>query len=161
MIRIVGGKPQGEAELAKKDLGAVWPLGFTRDGTFYYSSGSQGPSLFTATLDLEKGTATATPHASEKFNILDQLTLGDWSPDGEHLAYSARSGDTREMRIVSLKTGQTRVLKPNVNINRALLVTRRAVFYCRVARLGVRAERASIRLTPSVVSDARRRTCLA
>ena len=116
MIRIVGGKPQSEAELVKKDLGAIEPQGFTRDGTFYYGSSSHGPSLFTATLDLEKGTATATPLAAEKFNILDRLSLGDWSPDGEHLAYWARSRESQEMRIVSMKTGQTRVLKPNVNI---------------------------------------------
>ena len=123
MIRVAGGKPQGEAELVKKDLGAIVPHGFTRDGTFYYSSSSHGLSLFTATLDLEKGTAIATPLAAEKFNILDRLTLGDWSPDGEQLAYWARSqqsGEMRgEMRIVSMKTGQTRALKPNVNIWRS------------------------------------------
>jgi Tol biopolymer transport system component len=94
-------------------LGSIQPYGFTRNGTFYYHSSSPGPSLFTATLNLEKGTAIATPLASEKFNLLDTLYLGDWSPDGEHLAYWAtRSREVQEMKIVSMKTGQTRVLKP-------------------------------------------------
>ena len=91
MIRIAGGKPQGEAELVKKDLGTIVPHGFTHDGTFYFGTTIREPSLFTATLDLEKGAATATPLAAEKFNITDQLSLGDWSPDGEQLAYWARS----------------------------------------------------------------------
>jgi Tol biopolymer transport system component len=97
------------------DIGNVSPLGITRDGSFYYASSSLGPRLFTATLDLEKGTAAATPLAAEKFNITDQFGLGDWSPDGEHLAYWARrSREIQEIRIVSMKTGQTRVLKPDL-----------------------------------------------
>lgn len=76
-----------------------------------------GPRLFTATLDLEKGTAAATPLAAEKFNITDQIGLGDWSPDGEQLAYWARrSREIQEIRIVSVKTGQTRVLKPDLKL---------------------------------------------
>ncbi|HVE15693.1 MAG TPA: hypothetical protein VNB29_03110, partial [Chthoniobacterales bacterium] len=115
LIRIVGGKPQGEAELVKKDLGMIVPLGFTRAGTLYYGTSASGPSLYTATLDWEQGAATATPLAAEKFNILDRLTLGDWSPDGENLAYVARrSQGSQEIRIVSTKTGQTRVLKPDL-----------------------------------------------
>lgn len=115
MIRIAAGKPLGEAELVKKDLGAVNPLGFTRDGTFHFSPYSSGAGLFTATLDVEKGTAAANPLAAEKFNVIDSLGPGDWSPDGEHLAYWARRRTgTSEIRIVAIKTGQLRVLKPDL-----------------------------------------------
>ena len=116
LIRIVGGKPQGEATLVKKDLGVVDPIGITRDGGLYYGSSYREPNIFTATLDWEKGIATATPLAAEKFDTLNNFALGDWSPDGEHLAYwaSLQKQRTKELRILSMKTGKTRVLKPNL-----------------------------------------------
>ncbi|HEX4946491.1 MAG TPA: tetratricopeptide repeat protein, partial [Blastocatellia bacterium] len=34
--RVADGQPQGEPELIKQDLGRVFPMGFTRSGTYYY-----------------------------------------------------------------------------------------------------------------------------
>jgi Tol biopolymer transport system component len=115
MIRTAPGLPQGEPQLVKPGLGRIIPLGLARNGAFYYGQNFGGPSIFTATFDLEHGTVTAKPLDGEKYSITDQFFIGDWSPGGDALAYKAVTANrTSEIRIVSLKSGQIRVLQPKL-----------------------------------------------
>ena len=45
------GNRRGEATLVKRNMGAIRPMGFTRDGSFYYALRDMGYNIYTATLD--------------------------------------------------------------------------------------------------------------
>jgi Tol biopolymer transport system component len=94
----------------------VVSLGIASNGTFYYGASARVPTVFTATLDWDKHTAAATPLEIEKFSVTNSFTLGDWSPDGQQLAYLVRypRPTRRELKIVSLRTNETRSLKPDL-----------------------------------------------
>jgi dipeptidyl aminopeptidase/acylaminoacyl peptidase len=64
----------------------------------------------------EQETVAATPLPGESFSFRDQLSVIGWSRDGQYLAYKARTrGRPPEIRVVSSKDGQTRVLQPDFN----------------------------------------------
>jgi Tol biopolymer transport system component len=67
-------------------------------------------------LDLEKGTATATPLAQEKLSFRDEFYSPTWSLDGQFLAYRAGPPNhVHEIRIVSVDSGATRVVHPDLS----------------------------------------------
>jgi Tol biopolymer transport system component len=116
-IYIVSGKPRGEPSLIKADIGSVAPLLITSDGSLYYTLRPHGPRLFTAKLDLTRATATVQPLEAERYNTMDHVYVGTWSPDSQHLAYRVLGANrVEEIRIVSLKTGQIRALRPDVSM---------------------------------------------
>jgi Tol biopolymer transport system component len=60
-LRVVDGKPQGSPELVKRDMGQIVPIGFTRNGSLYYSEQPEMGELYLATLDPTSGTITSQP----------------------------------------------------------------------------------------------------
>ena len=93
IARVVDGKPQGAPVMVKKDLGLAWPMGFTRNGSYYYGLQTGMTDVYVARLEAAsiaapgKPAGAATPVADR---MLGSNRSPDWSPDGRFLAYVAQ-----------------------------------------------------------------------
>ena len=112
-IAVSNGKPQGQPELVKKSIGRIVPLGFARNGAFYYGLSTGTVDVYTASLDLETGKVLVPPaRAAQRFIGSNQWP--DWSPDARQLAYVSGRGthstavQFRVLCITDLETGKQR-----------------------------------------------------
>lgn len=112
-IRVSDGRPQGEPELLKPDIGRVdgWG-GVTKTGDFYYGINIGVQDVYTTTIDPVTGNVSERP-APLRGRFVGGKVAAAWSTDGEHLAYISQSpqqlsaaGGT--LSIHTLKTGQVR-----------------------------------------------------
>jgi len=118
-IRGADGKPEGTPELIKGDLGRIRPLGFTRNGSYYYSLLTEMSYVYVVSLDPKTGKALAPPvpvTAAFSGSHFDP----EWSPDGKYLASVSGlpAGPTAlghpVLRILSLETGEKREVFPKL-----------------------------------------------
>lgn len=91
IINIADGRPKGPPQLVRAEMGNIFPLGITRDGSFYYGLYSGWSDVYVATIDPKTGKVLTPPvkavrHA-EGFN-----STPDWSPDGQYLACRSSRG---------------------------------------------------------------------
>ena len=113
------GKPWGEPYLLKKDMGRISPLGFTDDGSLYYTIYTGMEDVFTVALDLEKNSVLAPPEKVEKLFIGDNYSP-DFSSDGKYIAYISRRTSSPgrfgplAVCILFLDTGEKRELFPEL-----------------------------------------------
>jgi len=110
-IRVANGKPVGMPELVKPNVGSMYPLGFTSDGSFYYGSSTTQSDIYMADLDPMTGKISSKPErVNENFIGSSKGPLA-WSPDGKFLAYN-RSGIGTPPSIVvrTISTGEERVI---------------------------------------------------
>lgn len=111
ILPMMAGKPGPEPELIKKDIGAVSPLGFTRDGDFFYGHGKDMQRIYVATVDRKAGTLSATYQKME-LPYEGRNHAAEFSPDGKRLAFvrSAlpRKDGSKSLYISSLETGEER-----------------------------------------------------
>ncbi len=119
-ISIADGKPQGPPELVKRNVDLVYPLGFTRKGSFYYGVSTGMMDVYTAPLDVEAGKAIVPPvRAAQHF--IGSNRFSAWSPDGRYLAYVSGRGPfatapgPKVLCILSLETGKQRDLPLRFN----------------------------------------------
>jgi Tol biopolymer transport system component len=119
IIRVKEGKPQGPPEMIKKDIGQIWPRGFTNKGSFYYSIMTTMVDVYIASLDMKEGKFLEQPtNAAQRFEGFNLVP--DWSPDGNYLAYvSYRNVEGKDFCVLclrSVKTGEIRtVSSPQLN----------------------------------------------
>jgi Tol biopolymer transport system component len=120
LVPLREGKSQGEPILVKRDFGhvggptGVSPLGFTRDGSFYYGVSSLMEEVYTVTLDMEKA-AVLTPPQKVAQRFEGTNCYADWSPDGKYLAFSSsRSPNSSALCLVSVDTGEQRDIFPPI-----------------------------------------------
>jgi len=77
-------------------MGAFWPKGFDKKGSFYYASETVVSDVYIATIDLEMNKILSQPKkASERF--VGSTLYPDWSPDGKHLAFISYPETGHEM----------------------------------------------------------------
>ena len=110
IIPVKEGKPLGPPELIKKGIGNIDPLGFTKQGDFYYSSSKQMEDVFFFTMDPETGQVTSQPRKAALPGE-GRNSYPVYSPDGRYLAYrrdSLRMGGANSLCIHSLETGKER-----------------------------------------------------
>ncbi len=123
-LQVVDGKPQGSPELIKKDMGRFDPIGFTRNGSFYYSVPSGIRDVYTARLDLGTGKFLA-PATEVTQRFVGTNFAPDFSSDGKYLLYLSQRGrspfglGSRVLVIRSLESGKERVLSPKLAFHRA------------------------------------------
>ncbi len=108
VIRVIEGKPNGSPQLVVPDIGHNFsPMGFNREGAYYYSAMSAMTDLYVATFD------PATKKLSSPATLVTQYsgynTALDWSHDGQYLAYvKQRPGDQYPLALTlrTFETGQ-------------------------------------------------------
>lgn len=114
-LRVEGGKPRPPAEPIYKDLGRAWPLGITRDGSYYYQLQTGMVNVHMATLDPDTGRPLGDP-TSPAIELVGSNLSPDWSPDGRFLAYTSRRGHVENEKgsvslvVRSVETGEERAL---------------------------------------------------
>ncbi len=115
MLDVDDGKPMGTpTQIKETGEKRFSPMGFTRDGSFYYGvGGNPEADVYVATLDFEAGKVLTPPtKTSLRFEGTNHAPI--WSPDGKYLAYASRRGtqETYVLVIRSVETGQERDLSP-------------------------------------------------
>ena len=119
-IRVSEGEPQGDPVLIKKDMGAIWPKGFDKNGSFYYAFETVVSDVYIAEIDSETHEILSKPEkASERF--VSSTMHPDWSPDGKYLAYISYPetghdmlGSKSVLCIRSLENGKEREIYPEL-----------------------------------------------
>jgi Tol biopolymer transport system component len=111
-IQVADGKPDGTPELVKPDLGQdVWPMGFTRDGSYFYNVRTGMSDVYIAELDLASGRVLAPPVlATQRF--AGSNSKPDWSHDGRQLVFLSQRGPgawgARAICVRDAETGEVR-----------------------------------------------------
>jgi len=114
------GKVQGEPRLVKKDIGEIGPLGFTKEGSFFYIPRTRMDDIYIAEVNLASGKILSTPERL-KSRFIGANFYPDWSPDGKYMAFTSRRGpmalllQTRILCIHNFETGEERELFPKLN----------------------------------------------
>ncbi len=93
------GAPQGASVLVMHEIqDDIQPLGFTRDGDYYYSTlDADQRRIFTTSLDLEFGLVSDPPIQLPQNSGFNEGP--EWSPDGKFLAY-IRNGKNIVVRTI-------------------------------------------------------------
>jgi Tol biopolymer transport system component len=86
ILRVAEGRPGREPELLRKDIGEISPLGFTRDGDFFYGHSKDTQKIYLASLGRNAGTLRATYQRVE-LPYEGRNHAPEYSPDGNRLAY--------------------------------------------------------------------------
>jgi Tol biopolymer transport system component len=124
ILRVDGGKATGDPILVKQGFGApgrpggtVGPMGFTKQGAFYYSQGTWQEDVHVAEFELDR------PNLKTSFRKVSLTFEGancypDWSPDGSLLAYRSirkpAGPESHALCILSVEKGEQRELFPPI-----------------------------------------------
>jgi Tol biopolymer transport system component len=117
-IGVADGKPQGVPKLVKADV-SRWSgtiIGFTRDGSLFYSVSSGMQDVYIAELDPATGKVVRQPRRAPP-RFAGTNTGPAWSPDGQYLAYDSLRGRDRLTPgalvtvILDTRTGEDREIR--------------------------------------------------
>lgn len=111
--RMENGRPAGEPELLRQNLGEVSALGITRKGGLCFGVDCTSTEVRVAKIDFASGEFVSKPKS---------LTGKDrghdvephWSPDGKQLAYISEKDGVRVLRVRSADTGEERMYSPSI-----------------------------------------------
>lgn len=120
-LEVVNGKPRGEPQLIRAEMGRFSPMGFTQNGSYYYGLQAGAFDVYLAQLDVEAGKVVEAP-TPIKTHRVGTNTSPAWSPDGKYLAFYKRGAGAGvayaqvELWIQATETGQQRNFPLNLNI---------------------------------------------
>jgi Tol biopolymer transport system component len=107
IIQVLEGKPQGDPQLIRRDIGIIVSLGFSQDGSFYYSTeGGAMDDIYSAKLDPETGNIIEQPK-KDPLPYEGNNISPDWSPDGKNLVYISRRGPGKRQSILCLYSAES------------------------------------------------------
>jgi Tol biopolymer transport system component len=124
-VPVSGGGVAGAPRLVKPDLGAIEPLGFSQNGSYYYSLQRAMSNGYVAELEVNAGTVLSPPAPVSRRHEGSHRAL-DWSPDGRYLAYLFERSGTEDgqpkwgLSTLSLETGEERELPLRIHLAKEL-----------------------------------------
>lgn len=88
--RLRDGRPDGEAQVVRRDIGRFWPLGLTATGTFVHAVQATTADVHVARIDdTGRFEETAVPLTAQ----FAGMNIGpDWAPDGSSVVYLSSRG---------------------------------------------------------------------
>jgi len=113
-IRVENGRPAGDPVLVKPDLWRSSPVGFSGDGSFYYSVNTSNLGMYLASVDPETGDMLSKPTRLDADGRAPAHSRRPaWSPDGRYIAYwkTTEPSFSPILGIRSMETGETRDLR--------------------------------------------------
>jgi Tol biopolymer transport system component len=117
--QVAEGKSQGTPVLVKPGVGPNFsPMGFTRNGSYYYGVKTRMNDVYIAELDLATGKLISAPGmATQRF--VGSNYRPDWSPDGRELIFLSQRGDGAwgpgALCVRSTASGEVRELASKLN----------------------------------------------
>jgi len=116
---VENGDAGGDPQLIRRDFGdpKIMPMGFTRDGSFYYGIRISLDDIYILSLDpATGGPAARAEKAALRFEGSNSCPC--WSPDGAYLAYTSARGQGRSepavLCIKSMISGEEREVHPTI-----------------------------------------------
>jgi Tol biopolymer transport system component len=116
---VENGRVGGDSRLIRRDFGdpKIMPMGFTKDGSFYYGVRISLDDIYILSLDpATGGPAARAEKAALRFEGSNSCPC--WSPDGDYLAYtSVRSQGRSEPAVLCIKSmisGEEREVHPAI-----------------------------------------------
>ena len=106
IIQVLEGKPQGDPQLVRRDIGIIVSLGFSQDGSFYYSTEGATWDIYSAKLDPETGNIIEQPK-KDPLRYEGNNNYPDWSPDGKNLVYISLRGPGKRQSILCLYSAES------------------------------------------------------
>jgi len=105
-IPVREGRPAGEPELVKANVGDISPLGLTRDGSIYYTETKSSECVYLAAANFETGELAGQRHrVLERFPGSQSKPV--WSKDGQRLMLAVQVQDKqRQFVAVSMASGE-------------------------------------------------------
>jgi Tol biopolymer transport system component len=86
ILPVSDGKPNGEPEIVRKNLGYVDPMGITRNGDFYYGLSSNIEDIYVASVD-PKTCLSNAPAKKMSLPYEGRNDRPEFSPDGRQIAF--------------------------------------------------------------------------
>jgi len=112
-LPVSDGRPLGQPQLVKTDIGSTYPLGVTHSGVLHVWKFVTDRDVRVAPLDLDAGKLAGEPrHFSQ--GLLARPQSPNWSPDGKFLAYQVRGDDEANLAVRSVETGHVRRMPRNI-----------------------------------------------
>jgi Tol biopolymer transport system component len=88
----------GEPELLRADVWRLLPIGFSRDA-YFFGVPIEQPQVYTGAVDVAAGRFLRTPTPVQDLSE-GTSAAGDWSPDGQYLAYVTNDPLVQSWRLV-------------------------------------------------------------
>jgi len=119
LLGIENGRPRGDPQLLRRDLGATADLYLTRDGRLFRIENTGTRNSFVVPVEEQTGKLTGTPSPVDA--NYPEASWPEWSPDGKLLYYLILKGPpndrSRVLGIRSEETGQTREITPKPELS--------------------------------------------
>jgi len=119
-VQVTDGRPRGQPNLVKADIGRFSPMGFTQAGSLYYRVDTGMIDIYRTKLDLKAGKLQEDPtRFSNRF--VGSNYCPDWSSDGKYLSYLSRRSPIPNLYVGSvivirtLATGEEREIVPKLS----------------------------------------------
>jgi Tol biopolymer transport system component len=108
ILPVSNGKPKGDPQIIRREIGLINPMGISQAGSFYYSTPGFRTDIFYASIDPISG-AVIEPAKKYPLSYEGHNHRPDLSPDGKHFVYVSDRGQ-RVLCIYSLESGEEREL---------------------------------------------------
>jgi Tol biopolymer transport system component len=114
IVQVSEGKPKGNPQLVKREIGLIGSMGFAEDGSFYYSTPGFRSDVYHTSIHPTTGKPVGSPK-KYPFPFEGHNSNPDLSPDGKSLVYISFRGPGMRQTVLcvcSLESGQVRDLSP-------------------------------------------------